>query len=99
VARQFEVFRVAGGVLVVVLQSDLLDAMQTRVVAPLLPVGTAGRPISGLNPEIRIGGETLVLTPQLAATLTLTELGRPLGSIAHLRDSVTRAVDLLLSGV
>jgi toxin CcdB len=97
--QQFDVFRMAGGVLVVVIQSDLLDAMRTRVVAPLLPAGTAGRPMHGLNPEIRFGEETLVLMPQLLATLTIAELGRPAGSIAHMRDTVTRAVDTLLSGV
>jgi toxin CcdB len=99
VAQQFDVFRTAGGVLVVVIQSDLLEAMRTRVVAPLLPAGTAGRSMRGLNPEISFGEETVVLMPQLLATLTIGELGRPLGSIAHLRDTVTRAVDMLLSGV
>jgi toxin CcdB len=98
-AQQFDVFRMAGGVLVVVIQSDLLDAMRTRVVAPLLPAGTAGRPMRGLNPEIGFGEENLVLMPQLLATLTIAELGRPVGSIAHLRDTVTRAVNMLLSGV
>ena len=97
--RQFDVFRTAGGVLVVVIQSDLLDAMHTRVVVPLLPAGTAGRPMRGLNPEVTLGEETLVLMPQLIATLTIAELGRPAGSLAHMRDSVTRAVDTLLAGV
>jgi len=82
-----------------VVQSDLLEAMQTRVVVPLLPAGAAGRSLGGLNPEIDLGGEAVVLMPQLAATLTLAELREPVGSIAHLRDTVTRAVDLLLSGV
>jgi toxin CcdB len=85
--------------LVVVLQSDLLEAMRTRVVVPLLPAGRAGRPMRGLNPEIGFGEEPFVLMPQLLATLALAELGRPVGSIAHLRDTVTRAVDVLLSGV
>lgn len=98
-ARQFDVFRTAAGVRVVVVQSDLLEAMQTRVVVPLLPAGTPGRPMRGLNPELRLGDEALVLMPQLAATLTLAELGQPAGSIAHLRDLVTRAVDMLLAGV
>jgi CcdB protein len=40
-AQQFDVFRTDGGALVVVIQSDLLDAMRTRVVVPLLPAGTA----------------------------------------------------------
>jgi toxin CcdB len=98
-AQQFDVFRTGGGGLVVVIQSDLLDAMRTRVVAPLLPAGTAGRPMRGLNPEISFGEETVVLMPQLLATLTIAELGRPVGSIVHMRDTVTRAVDTLLSGV
>jgi toxin CcdB len=98
VARQFDVFRTASGTLVAVIQSDLLEAMRTRVVVPLLPVGAAGRPMRGLNPELRLGDETVVLMPQLLATLTLAELGRPEGSIAHLRDAVTGAVDALLSG-
>ena len=83
----------------VVIQSDLLEAMHTRVVAPLLPAGAAGRPMRGLNPEIAIGAEAVVLMPQLLATLTIGELGRRVGSIAHMRDAVTRAVDILLSGV
>ncbi len=98
-ARQFDAFRTPGGTLVVVLQSDLLDAMRTRVVVPILPTGAAGRPMRGLNPEIRLGEEILVLMPQLLATLTLAELGDPVGSVAHLRDTITRAVDTLLSGV
>jgi toxin CcdB len=98
-ARQFDVFRTTSGVLVVVIQNDLLDAMRTRVVLPLLPAGSAGRPMRGLNPEINFGEETMVLMPQLMATLTIAELGRPVGSLAHFRDAVTRAVDTLLSGV
>lgn len=98
-ARQFEVFRTAGGTAVVVLQSDLLAAMRTRVVAPLLPPGAAGPPLGRLTPEVEIGGRRLVLLPQLAATLTLAELGRPVASLAGERDAILRAVDMLVSGV
>ena len=41
----------AGRHLVVVIQSDLLEAMPTRVVAPLLPAGAAGRPIAASLPR------------------------------------------------
>lgn len=41
---------------------------------------------------------TRVVVP-LLATLTIAELGHPMGSLAHLRDTVTRAVDTLLAGV
>jgi toxin CcdB len=76
-AQQFEVFRTMSDMLVVVVQSDLLDAMRTRVVVPLVPAGMAGRPMRGLNPEIGFAEEAVVLMPQLAATLTIAELGRP----------------------
>ena len=85
--------------LVVVVQSDLLEAMRTRVVAPLLPVGRAGPGMRSLNPEITIADQTAVLMPQLLATLTIAEMGERVGSIAHMRDAITRAVDTLLSGV
>ena len=98
-ARQFDVFRTVGGSLVVVIQSDLLDAMRTRVVEPLIPADMAGKPMRGLNPHLAVGEETLMLMPQLLATLTIAELGHPVGSVAHLRDTVMRAVDMLLSGV
>jgi toxin CcdB len=99
VARQFDVFRIEGETLVVAVQSDLLEAMSTRVVVPLVPAGAAGKRIYGLDPEIVFGDEVLVLMPQLAATLTLAELGRPLGSVAHMREAIARALATLLSGV
>lgn len=97
--QQFDVCRTASGVLVVVIQSDLIDVVQTRTVVPLIPAGAAGRPMRGLNPEIIFGDATFVLMPQLAATLSVGELGRPIGSVAHMRDTIIRAVDLLLTGV
>jgi len=99
VARQFDVFLTPGGTLVVVIQSDLLEAMQTRVVMPLLSTGEAGRRMRGLNPEVSVGEATAVLMPQLTATLTIAELGTPVGSVAYARDAIVRAVDMLLSGV
>ena len=83
----------------VVIQSDLLDAVATRVVAPLLPRGTGGRGLRSLNPEVVIGDETLVLMPQLLATLTVGELGERVGSLTHSSDEIVRALDALLSGI
>lgn len=98
-ARQFDVFRPPGGALVVVIQSDLLEEMRTRVVAPLLPVGRAGPALGPLNPEIAVGSERLVLVPQLLATLTTAELGERIGSVSYRRDEIVRALDALLSGI
>lgn len=97
-ARQFEVFRTGAGMLVVAVQGNLLDGLRTRVVAPLLPVGAAGRPMVGVNPEVRFADAIYVLAPQLLATLTVAELGPPLGSVAHLREPIERAVGTVLGG-
>ena len=83
----------------VVIQSDLLDELATRVVAPLLPRGVGGRGLRSLNPELTIGDETLVLMTQLLATLTVAELGERMGSLAHRSDEIVRALDALLSGI
>lgn len=98
-ARQFDVYRSVSGTLVVVIQSDLLDAMATRVVVPLMPLGMTGTPLTRLNPRIAFGDQTLVLVPQLAATLTIREIGERMGSVADQRDSITLAIDTLLAGV
>lgn len=63
-ARRFDVFRLPGVVPAAATQSDLPDAMATRVAVPLLPAGAAGPPMRGLNPEIHLGEERLIPTPQ-----------------------------------
>jgi toxin CcdB len=97
-ARQFDVWRTRRGGIAVIVQSDLLDAMRTRVVAPLLPLEGV-HAVRTLNPEVRIGGAAFVLMPQLLATLTLDELGERVGSVDHMRDAIVRAIDMLLAGV
>ncbi len=99
VPRRYDVYRTPEAVLVVVIQSDLLEAITTRVVAPLLPRGTAGRGLQSLNPEVIVEGEPLLLMPQLLATLTTAELGTRIASLAENRDAITRALDALLSGI
>jgi toxin CcdB len=97
---QFDVFRATNGLCAVVVQSDLFQEMRTRVVVPLLPQAMLdGGQTQSLNPALAVGGEVLVLVPQLMATLTRAELGERVGSLAHERDRITRAIDALLSGV
>lgn len=98
-AAQFDVFRDPDGVHVVVIQSDLLDAMQTRVVVPLLRPNEMGRGLPALNPPLLVGDILLVLAPQLLSAVPVAALKERIGSLAHERDTITRAVDALLSGV
>ena len=98
-AAQHDLYRLDEGQLVVVLQSDLLDQLSTRVVAPLLPQASVERILRTLNPEVRLGEDIYLLMPQLSATLTLAELNDRIGSLAAMRDEITRALDALISGL
>ena len=79
-------------------QSDLLAALNTRVVIPLSRgKGLAG--IERLMPEVTVEGEKLLLlTPQMAG-VARRELGEPVGSLAHLRLEIIAAIDLLITGI
>jgi toxin CcdB len=91
------VYRDADDTLVVDCQSDLLDHLRTRLVAPLLD--PAGQLDPRLNPAVTVEGREYVFAPQFLATVPVTELRQP---IAWLRDdeyAIGRAIDLMLGGV
>ncbi|SDF00275.1 CcdB family protein [Limimaricola pyoseonensis] len=98
-AAQYDLYRLDDGMLVVILQSDLLDQLTTRVVAPLLPSDSVTRVMKSLNPGVTVGDTAYLVMPQLAATLTVAELGTRIGSLGMLRDEITRSMDALLSGI
>lgn len=83
----------------VVLQSELLDAMETRVVAPLARAkGMAGRSAERLNPVFEIDGERLVMLTQLIGAAPLAALTR-VASLEHERGRIVDALDFLFSGI
>lgn len=80
-------------------QSDLLEELQTRVVIPLTKkAGLTGKPVSHLMPLIEFDDDTyILLTPQLAG-IARAELGAPAGSLARQRDTIIAALDFLIAG-
>lgn len=80
-------------------QAELLNPLNTRVVVPLLPRQVAPVPARQLNPVFDIGGQPFVLMTQFVATVPLSELGDALGDLRHRDYEITRALDLLLTGV
>ena len=85
--------------LLVDIQSDLLEPLNTRVVIPLTksPALTK-KPVNHLAPEITFDGTKYVLmTPQLAA-INRSELGSLAGSVAKERQRIIAAVNFMLSG-
>ncbi len=63
------------------LQSDLLDGMATRVVAPLIPQKSAPPPARRLNPVFLIDGAPYVLIIQSLAAVPLNLLTHAVGNL------------------
>ena len=96
---RFDIYRLrTGEMLVVDLQADLLDALDTRVVAPLLRAEAFSKPINRLNPVIELDGGSYVLAVHLMGTISVKEIAETLGSLGARYDDVTAATDFLFSG-
>jgi toxin CcdB len=81
------------------LQHDLLDGLDTRVVAPLLRLHLLRRRIERLHPEVEIAGERFAVAMHLLATVPRSEFGKRCGSLAERQHELTNALDLLFSGI
>jgi len=87
-----------GGGYVVDVQAELLAALATRIVVPLMPEAVIQKPISDLNPVFEIEGRRHVFVTQALACIPRRELRRKVFSLAEHRASLTRALDLLFAG-
>ncbi|WP_252944110.1 CcdB family protein [Oceanicola sp. 502str15] len=83
------------GIAMVVVESDILPPDPALVVIPLLPDYPAAK---GLNPTIRYKGQPLVLATRLITSVRRAALTRK-ASAADQADDITRALDILLTGV
>lgn len=97
---QFDVYRLAPDAsLVVDVQSNLHDSLETRVVIPLVPAEARLVSVSRLHPVIRILDGDYLLAPQLMAAVPARILTDPAGAIADQRDHIVAAIDLLVTGI
>jgi toxin CcdB len=65
-------------------QNDFLDVLGTRIVVPLLTADTSKRrPPGDLYPLIKVNGKDYVLSTPELATLSLTVLKTPVGSVSE----------------
>ncbi|MEM6941942.1 MAG: CcdB family protein [Pseudomonadota bacterium] len=96
---QFDVYDMpSNGTRVVDIQSDLLDPLTTRVVVPLLPLGSSITPAKRLNPVLDLQGERFVFAVQFLAAVQRSDLGEPISSVASYQDQITQALDMLYQG-
>jgi toxin CcdB len=83
------------GVPMVVIESNLLPPDATVVVIPLLsdyPV------VRHLNPQIIVQGRHLILATRLIVAVQRSRM-KKLGNVAEQGEKITRAVDVLMSGI
>jgi toxin CcdB len=85
--------------LLVDVQSDLLEPLNTRVVIPMTKApALARKPVSHLTPGVSFNGDRYVLmTPQLAG-VGRAELGPHAGTLMAERQIILAAIDFLLTG-
>lgn len=90
----------AGGIpYVVVVQSDLLDALVTRLTIPLSEVDAAAKAPTALCPVIAVKGQRLHALAHYAAPLPAKLLRRPVDNVAAQSSALVSAIDAVLSGV
>lgn len=96
---RFHVHRVGGeGSLAIDLQSNLLDKFDTRVVAPLVPIGDLTKIVLRLNPRFELNGETFVMLTEFLTTIPLSEIGPAIADLSPRADEITATTDFLFQG-
>lgn len=96
------VYRLPSGVLVVDVQSDLLNPTNTRVVVPLIAaIDLKGAQPGRLTPAFDVEGQHVMLLPLQMAAVPLRELGhQPLRMLTDDEAYAVRgALGVLLEGV
>lgn len=85
---------------VVVLQSDLLSALSTRLVAPLARDAPAANGVPArLMPIVHIGADVLVLLPHEAAPIDARGLRQTVGNLREQSHRIIDALDTVVGGV
>jgi len=85
---------------IVDIQSVYLEDLATRIVIPLGKASAfANTSMKGLTPEISFHDEKLLLlTPQISS-IPKTKLNDPIGSLAHFRTEIVKALDFAIFGI
>ncbi len=84
---------------VVVIQSDLLDALATRLTMPLAVFTTGAKVPIALCPVITVKGKRFHALAHYAAPLPVKELRRPVDNVAAQASALVSAMDAVLSGI
>lgn len=81
-----------------ILQAPLFDDLATRVVAPLIPLKSFGKPLAHLTPVISVADESFVVSIAEIAGVPLAALGPKIDSVTDSRLEIISALDFLFTG-
>lgn len=84
---------------VVVVQSDLLDALATRMTIPLATVEFANKSPDKLCPIVIVNGQHLRALAHYTAPLPTRSLRQIVGNVAAHASDLAAAMDVVVSGV
>jgi len=84
---------------VVVVQSDLLDALATRMTIPLASVTFADKAPEKLCPSIAVKGQQLRALAHYAAPLPTRSLRQVVANVAPQASTLIAAMDVVIAGV
>ncbi len=98
---RFDLFRRPRGApgYLLQIQGDFLDKLETRMVIPLLPPVSVPTPIRDLHPRFEIEGAPYLMATQFLGAIPKRELGPVIGNLAAQQDDITRALDVLTTGL
>lgn len=97
---RYDVYRDPRGSenLLVSVQADIFDGLDTRTAIPLLPEHPHRTPLKKLNPIFVIGGKRYALYTQHALAVPTSALRDRVANVGDRRDEITAALDLLVQG-
>ncbi len=80
------------------LQADILEPLNTRIVAPLLPLAEAPVPAGRLNPVFNIEGVPHIMVTQFMAAVPRTHLGNLVTNLSVRDTEIGNALDMVFVG-
>lgn len=80
-------------------QSDIIESIDSRVVIPLTPVELyQGKVVKRLNPELYVDGHRYLMMTHELAGVQLTVLGAEICHLESQREIIRAALDFIIDG-
>lgn len=95
---RYGVYRMGDGELVLDVQSNIVDGLDTRVVAPLVPLSRASKPAARLNPVFDIDGVPHSMMTEFLSAVPETLLHETDHQLSGEHDRIVAALDMLFQG-